>query len=628
MALTILVTSHWPLVPAFSQALIETAVSSSRVLVGEQFTLDIIISEAQGKIATPSFPPLDGFNSYSQGRSQEITIINGRTSSRSIFTYVLVANSLGKKKIGPFEIMIDGTRYEAAAVEVDVVDAASSASQWAQSAYYTQSTPTVAPPSRALPTQVGNQDIFMKAWFDKDEVYVNEPAILSYTVYTRLSASFNKVEREPLTTGFWLEEFPPEKTMRKQEQFFNGIRYVAADVRKIALFPTQPGIFTIDTGKISAIVEIQSHDDFDTFFSSNIFGQRRVRMPAMVTTQAVERMLEADPVKLTVKALPEKGKPEEFNGAVGQYEIESSLDKHRGEQGSPVTYRIRVRGMGNINTIEVPTLRVSSDLKVYDSSTSVNISKDRLLVEGEKIVDTVIVPRRGGTFKIPALKFAFFNPIKGDYERLTTEEQTLEVDALTEEVVNTIESSGPIEATKEAVTTLDQDVRYLKMPPLTAEWPLWNLPKKWFYWFLAIGFLVLGAVVQQMSVHRAFLSSGSASSRRRQAASLARTRLRKAKQALAAAHAETFFAQLHHAMVGYFAAKLGLPVSMVNADTVEERLTAVSASPELIQESRRVFDDLGYGRFSQSNNDVEHMKDVYSRAETIVGSIERIRWPK
>ena len=65
-----------PLISCHAEVRIETAVSSSSVAVGEEFTLDVIISDADGKISPPRFPALDGINSYSQGRSQEITIHN------------------------------------------------------------------------------------------------------------------------------------------------------------------------------------------------------------------------------------------------------------------------------------------------------------------------------------------------------------------------------------------------------------------------------------------------------------------------------------------------------------------------------------------------------------------------
>lgn len=621
LLLTLLIT------PVFAQALIETSVSSSRVAVGQQFTLDIIVSEAQGQISTPKFPPLDGFNSYSQGRSQEITIVNGRTTSRSIFTYVLVPNSTGTKKIGPFEIVIDGTRFEAAAVEIEVVDAAAGSAQWAQRAYYSQSAPAVQPPSRALPATVNNQDIFVKAWLDKDEVYINEPVTLTYTLYTRLSATYRGFEKEPVTTGFWVEDFPPGKTIRKQEQLFNGSRYVVAEVRKIALFPTQAGVFTIDTGTLSANVELRNQDDFDNFFSYNIFGYRRSSMPSVITTQIVSRDLQTDPVVVTVKALPESGRPAEFTGAVGQFEIESSLDKNRTEQGTPVTYRVRVRGRGNINTIQIPELRVSSDLKVYDASTSVNISKDRLIVEGEKVVDTVIVPRKSGTFTIPELAFAYFDPQTGEYKTIRAAKQDLKVDPLDPGDVNPppAEYAGPAEASKAALKVLDQDIHYLKKPPYPFEIAQLQLTRRAGYWFALAVLLFASGLLYGLGSRSALRSDGSLASRRKHAASTALARLRRAKKHLSVEQADTFFADVYQAVYGYFSDKFGLALGNVNADSVVAVLDDKEAPPALVNDARSLFEELGYGRFSRTDKDSEHMQDVLSKAREIIASVERMK---
>jgi hypothetical protein len=105
--------------PAFAEVSIETSVSRSVVAVGDELTLDIIISNANGSISKPNFPSIDGFTSYSQGHSQQISITNGSMASTSIFSYVLIANSVGKKTIGPFEVSIGGRVYKAAAVKED-----------------------------------------------------------------------------------------------------------------------------------------------------------------------------------------------------------------------------------------------------------------------------------------------------------------------------------------------------------------------------------------------------------------------------------------------------------------------------------------------------------------------------
>ena len=167
---------------------IETSVSSSRVEVGERITMDIVVSNAPGKISSPQIGTIDGFAIYSQGHSQEISIINGQMSSRSVFSFVLVANSQGKKTIGPFQVMIGGRVFKTSPVEVEVVSTVRPGSSVRVG---NPASPVSAPPARALPQgQVTDKDIFVQAWIDKDDVYINEPVMLTYTFYTRLSATY------------------------------------------------------------------------------------------------------------------------------------------------------------------------------------------------------------------------------------------------------------------------------------------------------------------------------------------------------------------------------------------------------------------------------------------------------
>ena len=103
---------------SFAEVSIETSVDRSVVPVGEQIELDVIVSNADGRISQPTISSVDGFTSYSQGHSQEFSMINGQSSSRSIFSYVLIANAVGKKKIGPFRLTIGTREYEVAPVDV------------------------------------------------------------------------------------------------------------------------------------------------------------------------------------------------------------------------------------------------------------------------------------------------------------------------------------------------------------------------------------------------------------------------------------------------------------------------------------------------------------------------------
>jgi hypothetical protein len=528
---------------------------------------------------------------------------------------------VGEKTIGPFQVVIGGKEYKVAPVKVSVTQNGSSAVSgptWSQA-------PVSTPSQRALPPgYVGDQDIFAKAWLDKDEVYVNEPVMLTYTLFTRLSATYKGFEKEAVTTGFWVEDFPPDKTVRRTEQFLNGQRYVVADVRKLALFPTQAGIFTVDPGVLSAQVEMRSEDTFDSFFSGNIFGSRRMGFPSSFVTQIVAKNLPTDSVKVVVKALPEAGKPSNFSGAVGKFDIKSSVDKNEVEVGNPVTLRVRISGTGNINTLQMPSLPKSDDFKIYDSSSTTNISKERLVVEGEKVAETVIVPKKAGAITIPAISFSYFDPKTESYKELNTETHKLTVTKGSEPEDVAPQDTGVRAVEKEDVGLTTQDIRYIKTVDdgkILAGQPLYKNPV---YWLINLLLMFAAALATFLSVKKDSDLKDMRGFRFRRSHALARGKLRAAARVLKQENADTFYEEVSKAVYGYFADKFNIPVQSVSREKIEV-FAGGEVSPELMNKIGFLFDELSRGRFARTERSHEDMKNIYDLADEVITKFEKVR---
>lgn len=610
---------------AIAEVSIEATVSSPRVELGDQISLDIIVTNAEGRIEPPKIGTLDGFTAYSQGHSQEISIINGVSSSRSIFSYTLLANAVGKKTIGPIDVMIGGKPFKVAPVEVDVVVASGATPSRA----LPQSTVS-APPARALPSEdVSDQDIFVRAWLDKDEVYVNEPALLTYTLYTRLPATYKGFEKEAVTTGFWVEDFPPEKTIRRTEKIINNSRYVVADVRKLALFPTQAGVFSMEPGSLAVSVELRNQDPFDSFMSSNVFGRRS--FPVSVLAQVVNKEIIIDPIKITVKALPELDKPAGFGGAVGSYLMEGGIDKNEVQAGDPVTYRIRVWGQGNFSTLEMPKVPALADFKIYDASSSVNISKDKLIVEGEKVSETVMVPKKAGKYTIPPVTFAYYDLKDKTYRLMKTEPQSLTVtgaaEADNEEPSTSSEPSssgtGIEPASKENVAMQAKDIRYIKNAVAPKAISGYNFYQKPYFWALQIFFLVGWVFCVWLASRDHDEAKDMKGRKSRRSHWVARKKLRAASKLLKEEKQDAFYAEIERALYSYFADKLGISSQAVSLAVIEERTEELSA--DLYSRIKTIFHELSSGRYGRQSKSIEQMKETYDQADDVITSYEKVK---
>ena len=336
-------------------------------------------------------------------------------------------------------------------------------------------------------------------------------------------------------------------------------------------------------------------------------------------------------MSVTVKALPDQGKPANFSGAVGDYLIESSMDKKEAEAGTPVTYRVRVAGEGNINTVETPALPKMEDFKAYDSSSSVHIQKDRLVVEGEKVTETVLVPKKAGTYTIPALNFSYFDPRSQTYRELKTSVHTLVVKPGQENEAPLDMGVRPVE--KEEIAFVGKDIRYIKKTDdpkaLSASWPAGGpgqpLYKNPLYWVFNLAIFLASLWLLFLSSRKEDAAKDFKGMRLRRSHRAARKRLRTARGLLKKEKKEEFYTEISRAVYGYFADKLNLPAQKVDLETIEQGLADGEATPELLSKIRALFDELALGRFTSVEKDDDDMRQIYGMADQVITVFEKVK---
>ena len=113
-----------PAAPALAEINIEASVNPARTSVGEPVELMIAVTGASGGIKPPKLPELQGFSSYSQGHSEEFSFVNGKASSRTVFTFVLVPAEEGTFIIDSLVIPIDGKNFKTGNLKIEVGPAA------------------------------------------------------------------------------------------------------------------------------------------------------------------------------------------------------------------------------------------------------------------------------------------------------------------------------------------------------------------------------------------------------------------------------------------------------------------------------------------------------------------------
>ncbi len=612
------------------QVTVAATVDKKTVSQDEEVSLNIKISGVSGNIPAPRLPSFQAFDSFYSGRASHFTFINGKSESLVSFNYVLVPKSTGAFQIQPIEVVVDGKIYKTEPIQIEVLThsaappmqappvapiANPSPAQHQQPVSYSASPATPAYPSAPAVSSGGDENIFLRVVPSKYEVYTNEQLLLVYSLLTRYDTRYEGFEEEPETSGFWIEDFPMDKDIGKQTETVNGRKYVRADIKKSALFPTAPGEYVIKPGTIKASVQIQqrSNSFLDEFFNDSFFSG------SGVFARRVDKLLTVPPIKITVKPIPEAGKPKSFNGAVGDFRIASSVDKRVINQNEPVTLRLVIEGQGNIETLARPPIPEMQDVKIYDSDTKSEFFKAQDLIAGKKTFEIIFIPRLAGSLAIPAVEFSFFNPRTGGYQTLTTERYEITVNQSFAPVPETPrELLDVTEKNKQEIKTEGREIRYIheRLAP----------SRTWLNSYLtAVGglgglFTLAGLILIGMRRNEAFLDSNTGLKRSRYALRNAAQQLKKLKNLMSKQGGKSqqrFFDDAERLMNQYLADKLNLSPQALTQNLIAEKLSERGISEEIIQKIRRFYDDCGMIRFAPPGS-------FSARSHEILGAIESI----
>ena len=551
----------------------------------------------------PSFPGIDGFTLlFGPKISAETNIINGVVSVSKGYTYVLQPAAKGKFTIGPSTVEYKGKVYSSRPVTVEVVDTApSSGSQ--------------APDISKL--------VFVELSTDKNEAYIYEQVILSFRFYFQKGLPVADLDYgAPATKNFMEEKLGDQ---RQYEEIRDGIVYNVLELRT-ALFPMVSGELAITQARLKCNLIIQQRREqrdspFDNFFSDaffdDFFGRGQKRYPVERSTGSIT---------LKVKPLPEQGKPKEFNGAVGTYNMDVSMKTQHVKVGDPITISMSVYGEGNIQTINEPLLVLNNekDFKLYPAESNTQITNREELIRGRKVFSKVIEPQKTDLKSIPAIVFSFFDPRAGQYRTITKEPIPIAVEAGEQEMPIQLTLSGSnIASAKQQAQILTQDI----LPIMTNLSSLRNQGNRIYTNPLFIACLSIPAIAVIASFfvtrQKERLQTDIGYARDKRAHAIAKKRLALAKSALSRNASEEFYASLSKSMADYLADKFNISAASATGDKVGVLLKQRGVGGDIIEEIYRCLTDFDYRRFSKDGGTKEEMDHSLKLAEQLITKLER-----
>ena len=305
------------------------------------------------------------------------------------------------------------------------------------------------------------------------------------------------------------------------------------------------------------------------------------------------RTLKTKPLVLTVQPLPEMGRPADFNGPIGEYQISAELERGWVEAGSALTLTVRVFGRGNLRVGGEPKLPTIPGVVVGGP----NPSYDAMPTSMAYVY--TLTPVQPGTLRIPAITYSYFNPNRATYA--TT--QTLPI---------------PL-----SVRPNPNDPAYLETEDTS--WQFWAVLS---LAILLVGGLIVGFFWYRIGFAKALLDASTrADTPDSRTAAHDETSASQAETALAAlrhidaTHEATSFANaLANALYQYFENVFSLPQR--NIEAVREIGVQAQISEDTLAALVDLLTQCDYYRFAPVPLSAEERDALVARAEAVIDHIE------
>ena len=583
-----------------------TASAPDAVAVGDQFRLSYTVTTQKVRdFRAPSIKGFEVLMGPSRSQQSSMQIINGvSTSTSSItFTYILMATAEGSFTIPGATITANGNQMVSNSVHIKVLPA----DQAGTSSGGNRNNSQQGNASRASSgTSISNQDLFITATASKTSVYEQEAFLMTYKIYTLVDLQRFDNVKLPDFKGFHSQEVELPNDRKWSLEHYKGRNYQTTVYRQFVLFPQQSGNLTIEPARFDASVAkaTQVSDPFEAFFNG---GSNYIE---------VKKTLHTPSLTIEVKPLP-SGKPDNFLGGVGEFSISSSNNSTNVKTNDAVTIKLVISGTGNLKLIGDPEVKFPDDFEIYDPKVDNKFRLTNAGLSGSKVIEYLAIPRNAGTFKIPAVKFSYFDIKSRSYKILTTEEYELHVDKGEGNAAQSIANF----TNKEDLKILNEDIRFINQNDVT-------LSQKGDFFFdsmIYLLFYIIPGVIFMIFfiVYRKQIATNAnvAKMRTKKANKVAVKRMKSAGKLLSENKKEAFYDEVLKALWGYISDKLNIPISRLSKDNIEEELCRYGVENELIKEFLAVLNDCEFARFAPGD-DNQAMDKIYSASLAVISKME------
>lgn len=560
-----------------------TAVSKSKLGVNQRFKIQFTVNkQGADNFKAPSFTDFRVVAGPSSSVNQ--SWINGKTSYSQSYIYIVEPTKVGEFTIRPAKIEYRDKIISSNPVKITVTKEVE------------------IPKDPNNPQYIAQQNIHLVAEVSNMKPYVGEGIYVVYKLYVSENISVNdwRVSESPQYNGFWNQDIDV-KEINVHKGTYNGQSYRYIVLKKAVLIPQRDGKLIIEPMKMDFSVGIPtgSGDFFGNMITKNI----------SYSTQSVVR-------NVKVKALPIKGKPIDFTGAVGEFDFTVVTNKNELKANDAAQIVVKVSGRGNLKLFEIPKITTPAELEVYTPEHKEQVVTSLSGLRGS-ISDTyTVVPQFKGKYKIPGVNFSYFSPKEKKYKTVNID--PIIVDVLEGKEIPTANADTSF-VTKQQVVENDNNFRFIALKS-TFETTQKNefLHSKQFWLLLLLPFLAIPIGIF-IGMRRAKRAGDVFGNKIRKADKLARKYLSQAKKHLG--NQEAFYIALEKALHNFLKAKLHVETSDISKEKITEILENKGVEISTIQEFMAVLNDCDFARYTPTTN-VKMNKELV-RAKEVITKIDK-----
>jgi len=569
----------------FAQVQFEAKVSKNSLGLNERLRVDFTMNADGDNFVPPNFEAC-GFRVVG-GPSQSVSQswINGKSSFNKSYIYILLPTQKGSLTLKQASIEINGQIYKTLPVKINVTNAVE-----------------IPKDPNEAPAISADDNIYLVADISKGNPYLNEPITVVYKLYFSYNIGITNWRElnKPKYNDFWSQNIDI-KQLVAQDGIFKGERFRYVVLRKTVLYPQKSGKLEIEPLSLDIDCQVPTN-------RRNFWGQ-----PLM--TEDSKRVSAGSKI-INVRALPEKGKPVDFSGAVGHFDFKVKPSKTLLKNGESMDLDISVIGSGNLKLFTLPKPIVPSALEMYDPVHDENVSTPLTGMTGRISDKYTIIPQYKGNYQIKPISFTYFDLGSSSYRTITSEPITINVlDG------PSVASTGKINPGETAKTKLEisKSFAYIKQKTTLQSMKKEDfLGSGMFYSlvvlpFLAIPLLIIGKRRKEAADNDVI------GNKIKKSNALARKYLGDAKKHLG--NKEQFYIALEKAMHNFLKAKLHIETSEMSKEKITELLLSRKANQQTVSEFIQLTENCELARYAYSSESA--IQNDYEKGVEIISELEK-----